>query len=249
MTTSTTIRPMAYTDMPILHGDWDKFADDRHTHLKRLGNVIYLQPGFFRNEDVKQLQNRKLIGLTAVDSTTDEIMGSCSLWFVGFQPEEVPWTEPGPEPESEIRWCEENAKILAELNAQPVDEARKEANAMIDSLDAMEDKDMKYWQSVLMPPGSKCIVVSGFSVLPQYRHKGVGGALLKWGTDQADRFGVHMWVHSSEAAVKAYSNAGFNVVGELDVDMDKYAPGPPPEGVDVPWGHYIIRYMKRLPKE
>jgi hypothetical protein len=54
-------------------------------------------------------------------------------------------------------------------------------------------------------------------------------------------------VHSSEAGYRAYAKAGFEVVGTLDVDLDEWAPAPPVEGGL--WGHYVIRWMKRLPRE
>jgi GNAT superfamily N-acetyltransferase len=212
--------------------------------------VSYLQPGFFRKGDREMLHNQKYVAVVAVDAETGNVMGSCRYCFAGFKQEDIPWTDPGPVPDSEKRFEEDNAKRLVDSKAkEPIDPAKQRANEMIASLEAMEDKDMQHWQGILMPPGTKCIIITGFSVLPQFRYKGVGGALTQWGTDQADKHGVHMWVHSSEAAVKAYANGGFEVVGILDVDLDAWAPGPAPEGEDALWGHYVIRYMKRLPKE
>lgn len=98
---------------------------------------------------------------------------------------------------------------------------------MIERLEEMEDEDMKRWQTILMPPGSKCVIVTGLSVSPKHQEKGVGSALLKWGTDKADEHDVFMWVHSSEESYKVFSNSGFEVTGVLDLDLDAWAPSPP----------------------
>jgi hypothetical protein len=47
-----------------------------------------------------------------------------------------------------------------------------------------------------------------------------------------------------------FAKFGFEVVGELDLNLDDFAAGPPPEGLgkDGKWGHYVFRYMKRLPQ-
>lgn len=99
---------------------------------------------------------------------------------------------------------------------------------------------MERWQKFLMPEGAKCIVVAGFQVAPAAQRKGVGTALMKSVTDEADRHGVYIWVHSSEGAFNSHQKSGFGTVGELDVDLDTYAPAPPPAGGK--WGHYLIRY-------
>jgi hypothetical protein len=77
---------------------------------------------------------------------------------------------------------------------------------------------------------------------------GVGSALIQYGNNIADTLGLFMWVHSSDQAWRAYAKFGFKVVGELDVDLDEYAPSPPEdEGMGGMWGRYVIRYMERLP--
>lgn len=48
-----------------------------------------------------------------------------------------------------------------------------------------------------------------------------------------------------------YQRHGFEVVGSLDVDLDQYAyvAATNEKGESEKWGHYIFRYMKRLPAE
>jgi GNAT superfamily N-acetyltransferase len=109
---------------------------------------------------------------------------------------------------------------------------------------------MKRWMDTQMPPGTKCMYLVSLSVDPDFQSCGVGSTLLRWGTEMADKAGVFMWVHSSEAAWNTYEKHGFKVAETLDVNLDDWAPAPPPdEGEGALWGHYVFRYMKRFPKD
>lgn len=217
---------------------------DRHTQMKDLGNVSYL-----KEEDPSQegfratLKNKRYVFIKAVNED-GEVVGGGSFYFQGFEHQDIPYTDP------EIEEAVPAMKIEVH-HEEPLDDEKKRANAMIDRLEEMEGEDMKRWQNILMPPGTKCIIVTGLSVDPKYHRRGIGSALMKWGTDKADERGVFMWVHSSEAAYKIYINSGFEVVGILVIDLDAWAPAPPPKeaGEDMIWGHYLCRYMKRLPKK
>jgi GNAT superfamily N-acetyltransferase len=207
--------------------------------MKHLGHVSYLQKDPSQKYLRSALKNKNHKFIKAVDED-GQILGGLSCFFKGFEESEVPHTDPG---------FEHPAPTTTDEVEEPLSEEKKRANAIIDSLDAMEDADMSHWQNILSPPGSKCIILTGLNVAPQHQRKGVGSALMKWVTDEADKHGVYMWVHSSEGAYKVYLNSGFEVVGTLDVDLDAYSPGPPPgEGEGAIWGHYVLRYMKRLPK-
>ena len=130
------------------------------------------------------------------------------------------------------------------------EDEEEERGDSVNQLEEMTDADMKHWMETLMPPGTKCMFVVSLSVSPEFQGRGVGSGLLKWGTDTADKFGVFIWVHSSESAWTTYAKHDFEVVGTLDVDLDAWAPRPPPkeEGEGAVWGHYVFRYMKRPPK-
>ena len=66
----------------------------------------------------------------------------------------------------------------------------------------------------------------------------------------ADQLGVSTRVHSSEVAWKVYEKHGFEIVRELDVDLDEWAPVPRAEqGEGAKWGHYVCWYMKRFPEK
>lgn len=172
-------------------------------------------------------------------------MGACRFFYHGIDTPKFLRESIGQAPES---ISNPSHNLGNGVSAESLTVEKKRANDMIDRLDEMESKDMQDWQEILMPPGSQCIIITGLGVRQEYGQRGVGSSLVKWGADQADEHGVFMWVHSSEAAYRTYARNGFGVVGILDVDLDEYAPGPPPEGNGAKWGHYTIRYMKRLPK-
>jgi GNAT superfamily N-acetyltransferase len=248
--------PMAYSIHPITFADARPLAkkakedgfmtDDRHTQLKMLGkgNINYLQDDTLEVREYREIQRLKKpreMGIKAVDNETGEIVGTSHFIFHGFELDDIPKRDLGEEP-----IMEKPQDIEAE---QIKIEDFTEADHAIARMEDMEEKDMQHWQSILMPPGSKCIVVAGHGVDEKHRRRGLSGAMLKWATDHADNHGVHMWVHSSEMGWLAYAKAGFEVVGILDIDMDAWAPGPAPEGEGALWGHYVVRYMKRLPKK
>lgn len=236
--TRFSLQPVQYTDAHSLALIWiDAFKTDRQTQLKTLAKISYTTVAGSMKNTIATLRRGKNPFVEAVTSD-GQIMGTCSLAFVGFDEMDIPYTDPGT---FEI-------DTIATETTEDVEVATDLRDAIL-RLDEMESADMKHWQSILMPPGSKFIVITGLTVAPEFQGKGVGSALLKWGTDFADRHGVYMWVHSSEGAFRAYSKCGFEVVGTLDVDLDQWAPFPPmDEGENAKWGHYLIRYMKRLPK-
>lgn len=235
-----TIQPVTFADAPaIAKIGREGFVDDRQTQLKELGDIAYTEEKGVREMVRGNLRSTRQVSMKAVDGS-GEILGSATFIFHGFPEESIPRTDPGVEiPEQE-----------EEVTPAPSKTAEKmRANEMIAKMEAMEDEDMRHWQNILCPPGSKCIIIGGFGVARQHQYRGIGSALLKWATDLADEHQVYMWVHSSEAAFRAYLKAGFRVVGTLNVDLDAWAPGPPKdEGEAAIWGHYLIRYMKRLPK-
>lgn len=155
-------------------------------------------------------------------------------------PKTAPIDEPLPTPETEA----------VEKSIEALDTIEDEEDDIIKREMEMTEADMNHWMAKLMPPGTKCMYLIGLNVAPQYQRQGIGQAMLKWGADTADKFGVFVWVHSSEGAWKTYEKAGYEVIGCLNIDLDAWAPAPPPaeEGDGAIWGHYVLRYMKRLPK-
>jgi len=213
--------------------------------------------GIFSDPSGEGLRQRlsapeKCTFIKAVDNESGEIMGSICWGFRGRKKEEVPKV---PEsalvkevvPVDEVKEPETKIIILIDENEEP--EVELPADHPCKRFVAMTE-----WMAKLMPEGTKCMFVIGLSVAPKFQGTGVGSALLKWGTDEADKAGVFAWVHSSEMGSNAYRKAGFEVIGTLDIDLDEWAVAPPDEepaeGEEVAkWGHYVLRWMKRLPKE
>ena len=239
---SFSIHPVKFVDIPTLNRiGKESFVEDRHTQVKKLGSatIAYLDEDSADYRHAQGIKNPKQVAIKAVDDKTGEILGSSSFFFRNFDLKDIPKEDLGEEPDFPKPKVVQHKEIRQE--------ELTEADKAIAKLEDMEGKDMEHWEGVLMPPGSKCLIIMGVSVDVKHQRKGIGAALLKWGTDQADKDGVYMWVHSSEMAWKAYANAGFEVAGTLDIDLDEWAPAPPPkeEGEGAIWGHYVIRYMKR----
>ena len=245
------IQPVTYADINALTKiSGDSFEMDRHTQMKGLGKVPYVLEDVGKSDLARYLASEKCVCMKAVNDVTGEAMGWSAWGFRGFEKGEVPRLEPGENLESMDTPVFKDEKPEEEMKKADEAPEDKGDDDIIRRLEAMTDADMKHWMETLMPEGTKCMFVVTLAVAPKFQSQGVGSALLKWGTDTADKFGVFAWVHSSEAAWKTYEKVGFEVVGTLDVDLDAWAPAPPPkeEGEGAIWGHYVFRYMKRLPK-
>lgn len=208
-----------------------------------------------RSDFLNTLHRKTCIYVKAVDDETGEIVGHAGWSFRGLDPELIPWVGPGdakPEAEEQAEGQEKNDEPKGEDRK---DDRNAEENS-IDRLHALEDADMQYWLSNLVPTDTPCMFVRGLIVSPQYQSRGVGSALMRHGNAIADNLGLTVWVHSSHQAYEAYKKFGFETMRELDLDLDEYAPRAPREGEEVmgdkgsrKWGRYVIRYMKRLPRE
>jgi GNAT superfamily N-acetyltransferase len=252
--TSISIQPTTFADVAAIvkiGREIDATRADRHTEIKRLGNVSYLSEDDEQAKSgfVSTLQNSGKYRYIKAVNDSGKVMGSANFYFHGFGQDEIPHLDPG-ELDETVATQTEAEETTYEKPEEPISEEKKKATEMIDRLKDMEEEDMQRWQKILMPPGSLCIIITGLAVSPRFQHNGVGAALVKWGTNLADKFGVFMWVHSSEASYRVYAKSGFEVVGTLEIDLDAWAPAPPPmeEGEGAVWGRYVVRYMKRLPK-
>lgn len=241
---SFSINAATYDDVPALAKIWDdSFEDDRHTQMKNQGKVPYDMEKLGKSVIPHWLGSEKHVIIKAVDNETGASMGWLVWGFRGFEENEMPSIVGAPH---------KGDQPVSEESKDKKDEAEKEEKPderedSIKKLEALTNQDREDWTAKLMPPGTKCMFVTTLSVAPAHQKRGVGSALLKWGTDVADKANVFIWVHSSEGAAGAYEKSGFKVIGELDVDLDEFAPNPPTDGTDK-WGHYVFKYMKYLPK-
>jgi GNAT superfamily N-acetyltransferase len=174
----------------------------------------------------RYLSSEKCMILKAVDEATGTVVGFSCWGFRGFEAAEIPRLDLGQPRENDMSrpvFKDEMMQIRRRRKG------RRRRGDSVKRLEAMTDADMKKWMETLMPPGTKCVFVCSLSVAPKFQARGVGSALLRWGTDTADRFGVFIWVHSSESAWTTYAKHDFEIVGTLDVDLDDWAPKSPPK--------------------
>lgn len=245
MSTSVSLHPINYADIPALAKiSGDCFLEDRHTQMKALGKNPYKHEEGMKGVIASYVASERCVPLKAVDDSTGELLGWCGFGFRGFETEDIPKTAPidEPLPTMVTGAIEENKKTEEPVEDEEDDIIKRETE--------MTNADMNHWMAKLMPPGTKCMYLIGLNVAPRYQRRGIGQTMLNWGADVADKSGVFTWVHSSEGAWKMYEKAGFDVIGSLDINLDDWAPAPAPaeEGEGAIWGHYVLRYMKRLPK-
>lgn len=223
----------------------DAFELDRHTEMKGLGK----EPFDMKNHTLESmpglLRHPRCVILKAVHKSSGNIMGYCTWGFRGFAPSEMPVIEGRSQPAEETKKQDVKEGVSESPTAT---ETHPENTDPIKHLEALTDADLHAWMTEVMPEGTRCIYVIGLSVSPRYQGQGVGSALLRFGIDFCNREGVFAWVHSSEPAWRMYEKSGFQTVRSLDIDLDEYAPMPPPnEGTEAKWGHYVFRYMKYTP--
>jgi len=252
MSTPLSILPAALVDVPhMAKVSAQAFEVDRHTVMKTYGAVKYdMEKGGLESYP-KEINSKKVAFLKAVDPVTGEIMGWCAWGFRGLAEDEIPIIE-GAVKDDEVGdgiWRDKGNK-LAKKPAEPA-EATSEAPAVVDDgvrrLNKMTDDDITDWMMKMMPDGTRCMFVVGLTVDPKFQRRGVGKALLKWGTETADRLAIWIWVHSSQGAKTTYESAGFEPVGKLEIDLDEWAPIPPPPEHDHDgsgkWGIYTLTYL------
>ncbi|KAI0841257.1 acyl-CoA N-acyltransferase [Hypoxylon sp. FL0890] len=253
---SVSIQPLNYADIPACARITSSaFSVDPHTIVKQLGRQPYDMYTISRSGFLDTLHKKNYVYVKAVDDKTGEILGHAGWAFRGMDQARIPWNGPGDPKPAEDEQGQMQGKSDETKSEDKDGEQEKEENS-IDCLHALEDADMQYWLSNLVPTDAPCMFVVGLIVSPSHQSRGVGRALISHGNAIADDLGLSIWVHSSHQAYEAYKKFGFETVRELDIDLDEYAPRGPEDGEPVMgekgsgrWGRYIIRYMKRIPRK
>jgi GNAT superfamily N-acetyltransferase len=107
---------------------------------------------------------------------------------------------------------EEKAQEQSQERKENRDEAQEgesKTKTNIQGLAEITEASMQEWQTRIMPPGSRCMVLVAISVLPEYQGQGIGSALIKLGTEITDSEGVYCWVSSSDKGRRAFQKMGF----------------------------------------
>ncbi|KAK0649929.1 hypothetical protein B0T16DRAFT_410904 [Cercophora newfieldiana] len=250
--TSMLILPAVLEDVPVLATiSSDAFETDSQTEMKSHGKKPFLMKEHTLESMPKQMESSRIRIIKAVEKDTGAIMGFCIWGFRGLEPPTT-WEPEGdgsrhnPSPQGvELGDRAPTTRFLPDQQEAEHEGEKKELDDPIARLEQLTSQDLQEWSDAVMPPGASCLIVVGLSVSPDFQRRGVGSALLKWGTDIADRHHTYAWVHSSAGAWKAYQNAGFKVARVLDVDLDAFAPVPAPleRYPGGKWGHYVFRYM------
>jgi ribosomal protein S18 acetylase RimI-like enzyme len=240
---SINLVPVTYADIDALvQISADSFVEDSHTQVKSQGRKPFDMAASARSDLLRNLSIERCAYMKAVDQNTSEILGYCGWGFRVGDNGLVPRSDPGKPP------AEGSSEAAPETEKEKEDEGEEDS---ITRLMVLEDTSMRQWMTYFMPDKhTRCMYILGLSVAPSAQGKGVGSALAKWGMDAADRLGLFTWVQSSEEAWRFYAKHGFEVAGMLDLDLDEWALRPPERvegGEEAKWGHYVLRYMKRLP--
>ncbi|KAK3390055.1 acyl-CoA N-acyltransferase [Podospora didyma] len=238
MASAFAIVPARHSDIPIIAAiSSESFDGDSNTEMKSHGKSPFIMKDYMLSSLPNTLENPKIRVIKAVEEGTGAIIGFCTWGFRGIQP--PPFPDLGPR--------EEKPPPPPASQSDNPETEKSDDDDPIARLEKLTSGDFDDWMKPLMREGNKCLFIVGLSVAPAFQRRGVGSALLKWGTDLVDAAGgdAFAWVHSSQGACGAYQKAGFKTVRTLDVDLDEYAPVPAPteryEGGK--WGHYVFQYM------
>lgn len=77
------------------------------------------------------------------------------------------------------------------------------------------------------------------AVHPKHQRKGVGAALLRWGTERADALGIDCFLEATPEGYRSYERAGFRIGRERTFDMRPFGE----QGDD--WSGLLVRESRR----
>lgn len=233
-----------HDDVPILEAISEAaMQDDVQTQFKKAASKLE------GNDGTKMplsdfISSPRMQVLKAVQTGTNGILGFICWAFKGYAEADLP-TKP------------EMTKTDApnvQNNASRGHDEEEEEEPSVDSdpvrqLNDRSSADFSQWMAKIMPEGCKCLYICGIAVRPDAQGKGVGAALVQWGTQRADQDEVFCWVHSSEAGYSLFKKLGFVVDRTYEVDLSLYAKmSGKPEVVGRGWPTYMLRYMIRQPQ-
>jgi len=94
--------------------------------------------------------------------------------------------------------------------------------------------------------GQRHILCKALFTEPTFQRRGMGNALVAYGSQLADKAGLPIFLQASPFGFPIYTKHGFETVQHLDVDLRVWAPDA--QGNDKGYGNYQFRYMQRLPQ-
>lgn len=219
------LRSAISTDIPIMTEIFaGAFSNDRHTQLKVESGADPI--GDMGQTIATWIESSQCDVLLAVDENSVPVGWAC-------------WARHGYDA------LEEEARRTRVDSGEIRSQQTLEGSARAVALQNLTTGHLRQWQTTVMTEQVRCRILRAIVVSPAMQAQGVGSLLVKWGTHRADTDGVFCWVHSSEAGVRVFEQAGFEVRQQLDINLDAYAPV---DGDSTgAWGNYTFRYLVREP--
>jgi GNAT superfamily N-acetyltransferase len=188
-----TLTPAKPLDIPILSQiSQEAFSTDTHTRLKELikGTNHAVEMTSVLSSWLSRPKGKCTV-MKAVTSKGETIGWAC--WgFSGFEYGGLNVPQDKEQQPKEV-------KEVSKEEEEGEEQVKKSKEMLrIGELGAITSGAMREWSAKLTPPGSKCMILVAIPVLPAYQGKGVGSALIRWGTSIADEEGVYCWVSSSD---------------------------------------------------
>lgn len=237
---SHTLLPAISDDIPTLSLiSAQAFNGDAHTQLNCLtkGTDFDMGPAL---ESWISLPPSRCVVMKAV-LPNGEIAGWACWGFKGFEdvkPKFSTSTSLPSIPDQDLAHAEEIEAIRSNPSLTKIQRLNKITNV-----------SMAHFSSLLSPPHIKHLILIAIAISPLYQTQGIGSSLITYGTRIADETGVYCWVSSSDGGFKAFEKAGFKEVGRLTLDLDEFVEegvmNEDQDVVDVKWGEYVWRYMRR----
>jgi predicted N-acetyltransferase YhbS len=247
-----TISPATLADIPaLLEIKRAAFEYDQFHHLMMMGKDPEARRKLLKKSTEESIESPGNAVLKATDKTTGEILGWAIWNFANYdvvKPRQELITQShegsaGPEA-LHADGLASALSIAPSDHSQPTQAAAPQKTPA-QLLAARMGKATGEWYADWLG-GKKHMALAGVSTSPKHQGRGIGSALVRWGTVKADEDGVPCWIHASPAALGMYLKTGFKVVGSTDYDLEEAAPGG--KGGNRGWGIYTFRYMLRLPE-
>ena len=251
---SFSLNPATESDIPTLAQiAHSAFAKDRHTQLKASNPVRPYNHGETMREALQSWFARpkgKVHLIKAVDETTGKPVGWVCWGNRGLEPSLAKTVKPDQATQTAGSSDKETTGSSAESTSGMPPKSTHTEDPLC-PLNSITSQSMQDWMAKLMPEGARCMYIMSIAVDPTYTNRGVGRALVKYGTDLADEVGVFCWVHSSPAGTRLFESCEFREVGRLEIDLDEWAnkiekqTGKQLCSGTTSWGLHVFKYMRR----